>query len=49
MGKTDGFAQVTDVVLAIFSVVVFGALAGLLGSFFIENRTLQKGGRRSVE
>ncbi|MCV7154053.1 hypothetical protein [Mycolicibacterium pyrenivorans] len=42
LGKTDGFAQVTDVVLAIFSVVVFGALAGLLGSFFIENRTLQK-------
>lgn len=42
LGKTDGFAQVTEVILAVFSVVVFGALAGLLGSFFIENRDHQK-------
>ena len=36
--KADGFAQAMEVFLAIFSVVVFGALAGLLGSFFTENR-----------
>ncbi len=38
LGKADGFAQVAEVFLAAFSVVVFGALAGLLGSFFVENR-----------
>ena len=40
--KADGFALVMEVFLAIFSVVVFGALAGLLGSFFIESRDSEK-------
>lgn len=40
--KTDAFAGAVEVFLAIFSVVVFGALAGLLGSFFIETRTSEK-------
>ncbi|ULE31862.1 hypothetical protein [Mycobacterium sp. IDR2000157661] len=40
--KADGFALAMDVVLAVFSVVVFGALAGLLGSFFIESRDSEK-------
>lgn len=39
LAKADGFAKVTEVVLAAFSVVVFGALAGLLGAFFLENRS----------
>lgn len=35
-------AQVIDVVLATYSVVVFGALAGVLGSFFLERRDEQE-------
>lgn len=40
--KADGFARAVEVFLAVFSVVVFGALAGLLGSFFIEERNNEK-------
>ncbi|MBE1552183.1 voltage-gated potassium channel [Mycobacterium sp. OAS707] len=42
LAKSDGFAQVTEVFLAAFSVVVFGALAGLLGAFFTETRRSDK-------
>jgi voltage-gated potassium channel len=35
----DGFAQVMEVVFALFSVVVFGTLAASLGAFFVTNRT----------
>lgn len=34
--QPDGFAQVLDVVLAVFSVIVFAALAGTLGAYFLE-------------
>lgn len=33
-----GFARVTEVALAVFSVVVFGTLAATLGAFFTETR-----------
>lgn len=36
--QPDGFAQVLDVVLAVFSVIVFAALAGTLGAYFLEAR-----------
>ncbi|HET7682905.1 MAG TPA: hypothetical protein VFK34_04475 [Marmoricola sp.] len=32
----DGFAQVMEVFLAAFSVVVFGSIAGVLGAFFLD-------------
>jgi voltage-gated potassium channel len=38
MGQQDGLAQVLDVVLAIWSVGVFAALAGTLGAHFLEGR-----------
>jgi voltage-gated potassium channel len=38
MGQQDGLAQVLDVVLAIWSVGVFAALAGTLGAYFLEGR-----------
>lgn len=38
LARSDGFAQVVEVFLAVFSVVVFGALAGLLGAYFTETR-----------
>ncbi len=37
--QPDGFAQVLDVVLAVFSVIVFAALAGTLGAYFLESRS----------
>lgn len=36
--QPDGFAQLLDVVLAVFSVIVFAALAGTLGAYFLEAR-----------
>jgi voltage-gated potassium channel len=33
-----GFARVTELVLAVYSVVVFAALAGMLGAYFLERR-----------
>jgi voltage-gated potassium channel len=33
----DGFAQIVEVLLAAFSVVVFGTFAALVGAFFIRN------------
>ncbi len=37
--SADGFAKVLEVVLAVFSVVVFATLAGTLGAYFLETRT----------
>lgn len=36
--NVDGFARVLEVVLAVFSVVVFATLAGTLGAYFLETR-----------
>lgn len=36
--QPDGFAQVLDVVLAVFSLIVFAALAGTVGAYFVEAR-----------
>ncbi|HEX6261279.1 MAG TPA: hypothetical protein VF097_00370, partial [Actinomycetota bacterium] len=36
LGIDRGLSQVLDVLLATYAVVVFGALAGVLGSFFLE-------------
>jgi voltage-gated potassium channel len=38
LGQHDAFAQVTEVVLAAFSIVVFGTLAGTLGAFFLQGQ-----------
>jgi voltage-gated potassium channel len=38
LGRPDAFAQITEVLLAIFSVAVFGTLAGTLGAFFLQTR-----------
>ncbi|HET9499134.1 MAG TPA: hypothetical protein VFO98_02620 [Marmoricola sp.] len=44
LGKEDLFAQVMEVLLAGFSVVVFGSLAGVLGAFFLDtDRTAKHG------
>lgn len=40
----DPFANVAEVVLALYSVVVFATLAGTLGAFFIERRSEQRQG-----
>lgn len=38
LGRADGFSQVLEVALAVFSVVVFATLAGSLGAYFLEAR-----------
>ena len=38
MGSTHGLAQVLDVLLALYAVVFFATLAGILGAFFLEKR-----------
>lgn len=38
-GLDEPFAQVLELVLATYSVVVFAALAGALGAYFLETRT----------
>lgn len=38
LGVDDGLAQVVELVLALYSVVVFATLAGTLGAFFLEQR-----------
>jgi voltage-gated potassium channel len=35
LGQSDGFAQVLDVVLGVYSVIVFAALAGTVGAYFV--------------
>lgn len=42
LGRAGGFARVLEVVLAVFSVVVFATLAGSLGAYFLETRTGQR-------
>ncbi len=37
-GSNQGVAQVLDVVLAVYAVVFFATLAGILGAFFLEQR-----------
>jgi voltage-gated potassium channel len=44
LGVESGLAQVLEVGLALYSVVVFATLAGVLGAYFLEGR----GGSRSV-
>ena len=39
LGMADPFSRTVEVVLAIYSVVVFATLAGSLGAFFMETRT----------
>jgi voltage-gated potassium channel len=47
---TDTFSQVLELVLAAYSVVVFGTLAGALGAFFLSRqRDGEETGRTSVE
>lgn len=42
LGLDDGLAEVVELLLALYSVVVFATLAGTLGAFFLE----QRGGAR---
>ena len=42
-GSDHGVAQVLDVVLALYAVVFFAALAGMLGAFFLEQRAAGNG------
>ncbi|MEU2666827.1 hypothetical protein [Micromonospora sp. NPDC007220] len=37
LGATDTFAQILELVLAVYSVVVFGTLAGALGAYFLSH------------
>ncbi|HEX6419809.1 MAG TPA: hypothetical protein VFZ77_15015 [Acidimicrobiales bacterium] len=41
-GSDDGLARVLDVVLSAYAVVVFAALAGITGAYFIEHRDEQR-------
>ncbi|WP_216822839.1 ion transporter [Aeromicrobium sp. A1-2] len=41
LGRPDGFSRTFEVVLAVFSVVVFATLAGSLGAFFLERREIE--------
>lgn len=38
LGREEGLVQVLEVVLALYSVVVFATLAGTLGAYFLERR-----------
>ncbi len=38
LGRSDGFSQLLEVGLAVFSVVVFATLAASLGAFFLDSR-----------
>ena len=46
-GSSHGLAQVLDVVLGVYAVVFFAALAGSLGAFFLEQRQQVTGTRRA--
>lgn len=37
----DAFSKIAEILLALYSVVVFAALAGTLGAFFVERQTLE--------
>ena len=38
LGQPGGFAQVLEVLLAVFSVGIFATLAGTFGAYFLESR-----------
>ncbi|MBQ0993523.1 hypothetical protein PSH03_003823 [Micromonospora sp. PSH03] len=42
LDASDPFAQVIELVLAVYSVVVFGTLAGALGAFFLSAERARK-------
>jgi voltage-gated potassium channel len=49
IAQPDGFTKVLDVVLAVYSVVVFAALAATLGAYFLERQgSTSPGSRRNV-
>lgn len=41
LGLEDGLAKVLEILLAIYSVVVFAAVAGTLGAYFVQDRDQQ--------
>ncbi len=43
LGKSDGFARVSEVLLAAFSVAVFGTVAGSAGAYFLHDRRAEPG------
>lgn len=45
VGQPGGFARVLEVLLAVFSVVVFATLAGSLGAYFLESRGSHESGQ----
>lgn len=45
LGQSDGFTRSLEVLLAIFSVVVFATLAGTLGAYFLETNGRPVDGR----
>ncbi|MBQ0904190.1 hypothetical protein [Micromonospora sp. U21] len=47
LDATDTFAQVLELVLAAYSVVVFGTLAGALGAFFLSRQRDEEQPRRT--
>ncbi|MEV4273428.1 hypothetical protein ACIODS_16750 [Micromonospora chalcea] len=42
LGATDTFAQILELVLATYSIVVFGTLAGALGAYFLDSDKRQR-------
>lgn len=44
LARDNGFAQVMEVFLAAFSVVVFGSLAGVLGAYFLDTDNQRRTG-----
>ena len=46
LGRSDPFAQALEVLLAIFSVVVFATLAGTLGAYFLHSPDGRPGDQR---
>ncbi len=38
LGRSSGFAQVLEVLLAVYSAAVFATLAGAMGAYFLESR-----------
>jgi voltage-gated potassium channel len=46
LGRSDGFSQVLEVILAVYSVAVFATLAGSVGAYFLESHGT---GRRQPE
>lgn len=44
LSADDPFSSVAEIILALYSVVVFATLAGTLGAFFMERRTEQREG-----